>query len=166
MKYKTGHIEKFWDDSFKNFDYIRQPISENEIITWRSQGYDVVKSFSGSMYNNSNPLPDWIHKFENLFGLKNQTYNFYKMKTLEIMPVHSDHYNTYIKLFNADFYSVCRVLVMLEDWKSGHYLEIDGRAFVNWKAGDYYIWENECPHAASNIGIEDRYTLQITGEKL
>jgi hypothetical protein len=52
---------------------------------------------------------------------------------------------------------------MLEDWKPGHYLEIDGVGVVNWVAGDYFMWESNVPHAAANIGIEDRYTLQITG---
>jgi nitrite reductase/ring-hydroxylating ferredoxin subunit len=53
---------------------------------------------------------------------------------------------------------------MMEDWKPGHYLEVSGKGFVNWGAGDYFMWKNFCPHAAANIGIEDRYTLQITGE--
>jgi hypothetical protein len=164
--YKTGHIDPFWDNGFKEFNYVQQPLMDSEIAQWESEGYksSYVKSFSGSMYNNTNPMPEWINKFENLFGLKNQTYNFYKMKTLEIMPTHSDHYQTYIKLFNANPEKVCRVLVMLEDWKPGHYLEVDGRGFVNWRAGDYFLWQASCEHAASNIGIQDRYTLQITGE--
>jgi hypothetical protein len=166
MKYKIGHVEKFWNDDYKNFQYERQPISKEEKNMWQSQGYDYVKSFSGSMYNEKNPMPAWVKEFDNMFNLKNQTYNFYRMKTLEIMPEHSDHYRTYMRIFNAKFENICRVLVMLEDWKKGHYLEIDGKAFVNWQAGDYFLWENNCPHAASNIGIEDRYTLQITGEKV
>jgi hypothetical protein len=60
--------------------------------------------------------------------------------------------------------NVRRVLVLLEDWKSGHYLEVDQIGIINWSAGDYVIWNYDCQHAASNIGIEDRYTLQITGE--
>ena len=164
MKYTTGHIERFWDDSFKSFNYVRQPLLQTEIDTWISMGYDYVKSFSGMMYDNRNPMPNWIDGFENKFGLKNQTYNFYKMQTLEIMPVHNDHYQTYIRLFNASPENVYRVLVMMDDWKPGHYLEVAGKGFVNWSAGDYFMWENFCPHAAANIGVEDRYTLQITGE--
>jgi len=164
MKYYTGHIDKFWKDDFKLFKYIKQQISEEEQNIWFSQGYDYVKSFSGSQYDSRNVLPEWIDKFKSIFPLKNQTYTFYKMSTLEIMPPHSDHFNTYIKLFGANYENVCRVVVMLEDWKSGHYLEIDNKAFVNWTAGDYILWKSDCVHAASNIGTEDRYTLQITGE--
>lgn len=164
--YYTGKIEKFWPDDFKSFSYERQPISEEEIDKWTEMGYDYVKSFSGSMYNNANPLPEWVFRFEKLFGLKNQTYNFYKMSTLEIMPEHVDHYRTYMKIFGAEYQDICRVLIMLEDWKPGHYLEINKIGYVNWKAGDYYLWKSDCPHAASNIGVDDRYTLQITGERV
>lgn len=166
MKYRIGHIDRFWDDSFKTFNYTRQPLTGEEKQLWIFQGYDYVKNFTGMMYDNKNPMPKWISNFENLFGLKNQTYTFYKMSTLDIMPNHVDHFRTYIKIFNAVPENVCRVLVMLEDWKSGHYLEVDGKAIVNWSEGDYVFWNHDCDHAASNIGIEDRYTLQITGEML
>lgn len=162
--YSTGKIEVLWDSSYKSFNYTKQPISQEETDLWASLGYDYVKSFTGSMYNNRNPMPDWISKINKLFELKNQTYTFYKMTTLDIMPVHVDHFNTYSRLFKADTSKICRVLIMLEDWKSGHYLEIDNKAFVNWSAGDYFLWSYDTPHSASNIGIEDRYTLQITGE--
>jgi nitrite reductase/ring-hydroxylating ferredoxin subunit len=69
-----------------------------------------------------------------------------------------------MRVFNTTHENVYRVLIMMEDWKPGHYLEVDGVGVVNWRAGDYYMWENFCPHAASNIGIDDRYSLQITGE--
>lgn len=166
MTFKSGHIDKFWNNEFKDYDYIKQPITNHEISDWKSQGYDYVKSFSGWMYDNRNPMPGWINKLDNQFGLKNQTYCFYKMQTLEIMPIHSDKYLRYIEMFNAKPENVSRVLIMLEDWKSGHYLEINSKGIVNWIAGDWYMWNADCPHAASNIGTEDRYTLQITGELL
>ena len=53
--------------------------------------------------------------------------------------------------------------MFLENWKSGHYFEVDGFPVFNWKAGDYCMWTHSVPHFAANIGIEDRYTLQITG---
>jgi hypothetical protein len=52
---------------------------------------------------------------------------------------------------------------LLEDWKPGHYLEAAGKPYVNWFAGDTLEWVYDEPHAAANIGLEDRYTLQITG---
>lgn len=166
MTLVTGHINRFWDDSFKDFEYTRKSgFNQQEIDVWIDQGYipKNLKDFIGTLYDNSNPMPDWINQLEGKFGLYNQSYTFYKMETLEIMPTHSDHYRTYSKLNNVSVDQVCRVLIMLEDWKPGHYLEIDGVGYVNWRAGDWFKWSGRTPHAASNIGIEPRHTLQITG---
>lgn len=166
-KWKSGHIEPFWPQEFKSFPYVVQPVTYEETTVWEQMGYDYVKSFTGMMYDNRNPMPNWVSKFAQHFTeFKDLTYTFYKMRTLDIMPPHADHYRTYCKLFNADYLNVCRILVMMEDWKPGHYLEVDSVGIINWKAGDYYIWENNCSHAAANIGVDDRYTLQITGTKI
>lgn len=172
-RWSRGHISKFWDNSFKDFNYIRQPITKEESDTWIAMGYDYVKSFTGSMYDNRNPMPEWIERFRELLRnnntmmpYKNMTFTFYRMDTLEIMPVHSDHYRTYIKLHNSKPENVRRILVMLEGWKPGHYLEIDGVGITSWIAGDYFMWESNVPHAASNIGVDPRYTLQITCEEI
>lgn len=167
QKWTRGHISRFWNiDDVKKFDYVRQPLMDSEIETWKAKGYDYVKSFSGSMYDSRNPMPEWVKRFDNIFDLKNMTYNFYKMSQLEIMPEHVDHFQTYMRLFNVEYENAVRILVMMEDWKPGHYLEVDGVGIVNWVAGDYFMWDSDVPHAASNIGTEDRYTLQITGTKI
>ena len=167
-KWRRGHISRFWDTTeIKKFNYTRQPITQEEIDEWVAKGYDYVKSYSGMMYDSRNPMPEWVFKFKDLFHtFKNMTFTFYKMSTLEIIPEHSDHYSTYIRLFEPKKQNIHRILVMLEDWKPGHYLEIDGVGIVNWIAGDYFIWKNDCKHAASNIGVEDRYSLQITAEEI
>jgi hypothetical protein len=168
-KWSRGHIGRFWDlNSFKEFQYTKQPVTQEEIDEWLANGYDHVKSFTGSMYDSRNPMPEWVNNFGAIFGHEyiNLTYTFYRMSTLEIMPTHVDHYRTYRKIFSAEYKNVRRILVMLEDWKPGHYLEINGTGIVNWVAGDYFMWEGDCPHAASNIGIDDRYTLQITCEQV
>ncbi len=54
-------------------------------------------------------------------------------------------------------------MLLLEDWKPGHYLEVEGKPYVNWRAGDTVEWVYNTPHMAANVGLEDRYTLQITG---
>jgi len=163
-KWKRGHVGRVWERGwFDKLDYTKQSIQQYEIDEWEKLGYDYIKSFSGSMYDSRNEMPAWVHTLGNLFDLNNKTYTFYRMHTLEIMPPHIDHYSTYMKLFGVEYSKVRRVLVMLEDWKPGHYLEVDGTCCTNWIAGDWFMWDSDCPHAASNIGVEDRYTLQITG---
>lgn len=162
---EVGHVGRFWDDSFKNLTFTKQPITQQEVDEWKTLGYDQsnVKSFTGSMYDNRNPMPEYFEQFENVFGLIKQSFTVYRMETLEIMPVHSDHYRTYCRLNDVEYDDVYRIVLMLEDWKPGHYFELDGVGYVNWKAGDWFKWRGDVPHAASNIGTEPRYTLQVTG---
>ena len=71
---ETGHVSRFWNDDFKSLPYVKQPITDEEVDSWVAMGYDHVKSFSGSMYNNRNPMPNWVTSLENLIGMYNQTY--------------------------------------------------------------------------------------------
>lgn len=164
-KWVRGHLGRFWGyDDFTELEYVRQPVTKEEVDIWVDQGYDYVKSYTGKMYDSRNPMPEWVDNLKGIFPIfKNMTFTFYKMETLEIMPVHVDHFRTYMKLFDVPYEKCYRILIMLEDWKPGHYLEIDGHGIVNWIAGDYFVWQSDVPHAASNIGIDPRYTLQISG---
>jgi hypothetical protein len=87
------------------------------------------------------------------------------MPTGTVMPVHQDRYKRYTELFNLEGreHTIRRALVLLEDWRPGHYLEVLGVPYVEWHAGTVVQWDYDAPHMAANIGLEDRYTLQITG---
>jgi len=81
------------------------------------------------------------------------------------LPEHVDTYERYIELFDLKGKedTIRRAVLFLEDWQSGHYLEIEGQAIPHWSKGDYVAWTTNTPHMAANIGITPRYTLQITG---
>jgi hypothetical protein len=87
------------------------------------------------------------------------------MHTGTVMPVHRDLYVKYIELFDlkGKEHTICRALVLLEDWQSGHYLEVNNKPIVDWTAGDTVEWIYDTPHMAANLGLTPRYTLQITG---
>ena len=149
---EIGHLGRYWNEEFRELTYVKQPVTQQEIDDWKKLGYDEsnVKSFTGSLYDNSNVMPEWVTRLERMFGMYNQSYTVYRMETLEIMPVHRDHYRTYCRLNNISADRVHRVVLMLEDWKPGHYFELDGVGYVNWKAGDWFKWKGDVPHAASN----------------
>ena len=149
-------------NEFFTFDYIKQPIKESEVNRWREEGY-YHKSFTGALYSSKNPMPEWTIDISNAIGLKNCGYTFYKMDTLDIMPPHYDHFDAYCRIFNKEQNEVYRAILFLEDWKPGHYFEYNKTSFNNWNKGDYVMYSYDIEHAASNIGIEPRYTLQITG---
>lgn len=159
-----GHVTPAWSDEYKNYTYVRQPLTDEELAGWQSEGY-THQNFTGKMYDGRNPMPAWVEDVAQEIGLANCGYVFYKMQTCDIMPVHVDHFRRYCEVFNVARSNVWRAIVFLEDWTSGHYFEMDGTAVCNYKKGDYVLWSADTPHAASNIGIEDRYTLQITGTR-
>ena len=160
-------LEKFWDDEFKRLDYIHEPFNDPESVNiWINQGYQ--SKITGGLCDMRHTLPGWAQKFIEHYesmGWKDIGLAFYRMTTGTVMPEHSDLYKKYIEIFNlqGQEHTIRRALVLLEDWKSGHYLEAMGSPVVNWSAGDVIEWTYDTPHLAANLGLEDRYTLQITG---
>lgn len=161
------HIKPFWDDEFKKIKYINEPFNDpGSVAQWFSQGYQ--SKVCGELADMRHRLPSWAYKFVDIYeqmGWQDVGIAFYRMTTGTVMPVHQDLYKRYIELFNlqGQEYSIRRALLLLEDWQSGHYLEVRGKPYVKWRAGDTVEWEYDTPHMAANIGLEDRYTLQITG---
>ena len=112
--------------------------------------------------------PTWNERFVNIYrelGWKDIGTSYYRMPTGTILPTHGDLYLRYVDLFNlrGQEQRIRRAIVFLEDWKPGHYFEGNDVAKVNWRAGDVVEWCYDAPHLAANLGLEPRYTLQITG---
>lgn len=161
------HIEQFWDDKFKIIDYVKEPFNDpSSVSQWLQQGY--ANQFCGELADMRHRLPAWSPKFIEQYharGWKNVGLAFYRMRTGTVLPVHGDLYKRYVELFDlqGQEHRIRRALMLLEDWKPGHYLEVNGRAYVHWQAGFTVEWAYDTPHMAANIGLEDRYSLQITG---
>lgn len=161
--YKQGLIEPFWGTHHRYLDYQREPFNcYEDIQLWRSQGYS-QNHFTGLLYDMKSVMPTWTEKFLTLFEGQNQGLSFYKMETCNVLPTHKDTYSLYKKIFNiTDNNSIWRAIIFLEDWKPGHVFEIEGDPITKWKAGEYVLWQYDAAHMAANLGLEPRYTAQIT----
>jgi len=161
------NLEVFWDDEFKALDFVQEPFNDPVSISqWLVQGYQA--KICGDLSDMRHRLPSWNHRFVEYYddlGWKDIGCAYYRMTTGTVMPVHRDLYRRYVELFNLQGreHTIRRAIVLLEDWKSGHYLEVMGQPVVNWSAGTVVQWDYDTPHMAANIGLEPRYTLQITG---
>lgn len=163
-KWQTGNVDPWWNEDFKDLDYQYYDYKNtNDINRWTNEGYGRL-ILNGGLYNMSRPMPEYARLFFDLFPWKDIGIAFYRMRTCEALPLHVDAYTSYRQMFNItnpnDMY---RGIVFLEDWKSGHYFEIDGEILMPWKKGDWVYWNNDVPHYAGNFGQADRYTMQITG---
>lgn len=165
--YKIYDLDVFWDDEFKGLDYIQEPFNDSEDVRqWLAQGYQ--PKICGDMADMRSRQPSWNSKFVEYFeslGWKDIGTSYYRMTSGTVMPVHQDRYVKYIDLFDlkGKEHTIRRALILLENWKPGHYLEVQGEPIVKWKAGTVAEWIYDTPHMAANIGLEPRYTLQITG---
>lgn len=164
VKYK---IPVFWDNEFKHLEYENEQFNDSVSLEhWLNLGYN--NRFTGSMCDMRKQQPSWNEKFIQIYrelGWKDIGTSYYRMDTGTVLPTHSDLYSRYIKIHNLQGreLSIRRAVVFLEDWCPGHYSEIAGEGLVNWTAGTVLEWQYDVPHAAANIGIKPRYTLQITG---
>jgi len=161
------NIEPFWDSSFKNLHYTVEAFNNpDDLAKWAELGYSC--KITGAMCDMRSPQPVWnnmfIRYFNNL-GWKDVGTSYYRMSSGTILPNHQDTYKRYIELFGLENkpQSIYRAIVFLEDWASGHYLEIDNEPITKWAAGDVVTWQYDTPHLAANMGLTPRYTLQITG---
>ncbi len=161
------NLDPWWDDEFKRLNYQEESFN-NPLDTerWLNMGYR--SKFVGAMCDMRQPQPSWNHKFIEYFtglGWRDIGTSYYRMDTGTVLPTHQDTYKRYVELFNlqGQEHRIRRAIVFLENWKSGHYLELKGQPVVEWHAGFTVVWAYDDPHMAANIGLQPRYTLQITG---
>lgn len=165
--YRIYDLEVFWDDEFKQLDYQQEPFNDPEDVRqWLAQGYQ--SKICGDMADMRGRQPSWNHRFIQHYtalGWQHVGTSYYRMTSGTVMPVHQDRYAKYVSLFDLAGKEslIRRAVVLLEDWRPGHYLEIQGRPLVEWRAGTVVEWSYDTPHMAANVGLEPRYTLQITG---
>jgi hypothetical protein len=164
---QTANIDPFWDDEYLHLDYEVETFNNPlDLELWRKQGYG--GNFTGAMCDMRKTQPSWNHQFIKYFqnlGWRDIGTSYYRMDTGTILPVHQDTYKKYVELFNlqGQEHTIRRAIVFLEDWNSGHYLELDNIPVTRWSKGFTVIWAYDRPHMAANIGLTPRYTLQITG---
>lgn len=169
-RWHKGHIDPFWTKrSFTSLNYIHESFNNPaDVMKWKRQGYvHPTSHYTGFLCDMRKKQPSWngdiIKWFEDTYNVTDVGTSYYRMGTGVILPVHKDTYAKYRQIFNVRLKDCVRVVVYLEDWKSGHISEINGVPITNWRAGDYVFWKSDTPHLAANIGTEKRFTLQLTG---
>ena len=169
-QWHKGFIKSFWSKaSYTKLNYERKPFNnQKDLVKWNRQGY-THKYFTGMLCDMNSMHPTYVNDitswFSRTYHAKNIGVSFYKMPTGVILPTHKDTFKKYRNLFNCNLKDCMRVIIFLDDWYPGHFFEIDGNSITNYKKGDFIFWQGSTPHMAANIGLETRYTMQITGHK-
>lgn len=56
-----------------------------------------------------------------------------------------------------------RANINLEDWKIGHFIQYNDTVYTHWVTGDTLIWDSNILHLGANAGMQNKYTLQVSG---
>ena len=57
-----------------------------------------------------------------------------------------------------------RVMIALQAWQRGHFLQFGYSTWIDWSAGDVIGWDYGVPHGSANMGYEPRISVTITGK--
>jgi hypothetical protein len=80
-----------------------------------------------------------------------------------VIPLHRDTFFQISKRYPDRNELKVRANIYLEDWKLGHFLQYDDTVVSNWGAGDGFLWDSSVLHIGANAGMENKYTLQVSG---
>ena len=165
MIWSQGHVDPWWHDDHRNINYEYLPLTNtDDEQRWQQQGYSGFR-LNGGTWSDQHQQPPWAEQFRGMWPHWHDVgLCVFVQNTMDALPLHADSYNSYRKRLNiASIEQINRCIVFLEDWQSGHYMEIDGRPIMPWIKGDWVSWQGRVPHFAANIGTQPRYTMQITG---
>lgn len=85
-----------------------------------------------------------------------------------VITLHRDTFFQINKKYPTDPRTKVRANIYLEDWKVGHiiqYKDVDSewKNSTHWKAREGFIWDSDILHVSGNIGLEPKFTLQVSG---
>ena len=112
--------------------------------------------------------PLWAHDIKRMFNdvLSYSTVTINLLKPGNFIPPHRDQFYKLLKIAHhteiKDLEPI-RINIFLQDAQLGHFFEMEGETWMNYKKGDYTIIRRGVLHSVVNIGNENRYTLQVSG---
>ena len=80
-----------------------------------------------------------------------------------IVPLHRDTFYQISKRHPERTELKVRANIYLEDWKLGQFIQYDDEISVKWKSGQGYMWDSTHLHLSANAGMQNKYTLQVSG---
>ena len=112
----------------------------------------------------SNDHYDIFEKFIKITNLEYATSSVIIQPPGNVLGWHQDTFvNFRLKNKHVKNKEVYRYMLMLEDWKWGHYFTAGNDTITQWKQGDLFFWEPHIFHCGANAGIDKKITLNITG---
>jgi len=84
-----------------------------------------------------------------------------------VVPLHRDTFYKITQEYPDRTDLKVRANIYLEDWKLGHFIQYQTeegyKTSVEWQKGQGFMWDNKVLHLSSNAGMQDKFTLQVSG---
>lgn len=85
-----------------------------------------------------------------------------------VITLHRDTFFQINKKFPSDPRTKVRANIYLQDWEVGHIIQYkdlneEWQTNTHWTQGEGFLWDSNILHIGANIGLKDKYTLQISG---
>lgn len=80
-----------------------------------------------------------------------------------IIPLHRDTFYQINKRYPDRTEPKVRANIYLEDWKLGHFIQYDNKVSTHWRAGQGFLWDSSILHLSANAGMQNKYTMQVSG---
>lgn len=160
------HISPKWDiEEFKKLNYSLTTYKDKKIIEQYVKSGHNKSMISLYNYHEPSPMPTCIFDYirPQFDFLSNVAVAVNYFKPGQYLPLHSDLYEKYIKVYGVESKNIVRFILMLEDSFLGQILQIKELCIGSWKAGDCFSWRSNDLHAFYNFSVKDRYAIQITG---
>jgi hypothetical protein len=108
---------------------------------------------------------DWEQDINNQLPLDYTIATVTRQDPGQVLPWHVDRYFFLKNQYPNDPRPIWRFLMFMEDWKIGHIVQVKNSVFTHWKQGDVITWQpgEESLHVTANIGLEKKWTCNITG---
>jgi len=174
-----GKINANWDIIFKDLETVKDEQTKNWSIihnsTYDDDAEEVCNEYLKYGYNEHNtkswkttnfdpPITfDWFDNLSNQLPLDNPIVTIHRQDPGQTLPWHFDRFFMMKRLYPEDTRPIWRFLIFLEDWKNGHLLQIGDSMLTHWTQGDTVVWKPGTEHLASNVGLELKWTCNITG---
>jgi len=127
--------------------------------------YDVYNTNINQVWWNSEQIDYNI--LEQQIGMEIVTVSTIRQRPGNVIPVHRDTFFQINKKFPDDKRTKVRANIHIEDWKIGHLIQYNDNenwaTYTHWKQGEGLLWDSTVEHIGANIGLNDKYTLQLSG---
>ena len=156
---------KLFKQDLVNKGYEKIPVAWGKVDNIQA-GYNEHNTlFKQKYFYPKNAVPKWVKKVIKLSKLRNAYISVNMNPPGSTNPWHYDSYEGFAKSNenpNDNINTVKRILIFLQPWHWGHFLQVGNAVIANWKAGDAYAWDKYRYHLACNSGWKKRYIIAVT----